>query len=78
MSKMKRKNDIGSIVVVPGDLSLVMGFSRSTGYVLENTDPTFPKRRQLTEGRVGWLRQDLEAWANSRPIASNKKSGGAA
>jgi len=42
-----------------------------------------PKPRQLAGRRVGWLRKDLDAWAESRPVSSNlpvpncgKKGGG--
>lgn len=34
-----------------------------------------PKPRQLTDRRVdrrvGWLRKELDAWADSRPVSSN-------
>lgn len=30
-----------------------------------------PKPRQLAERRVGWLRKDLDAWAEGRPESSN-------
>lgn len=29
----------------------------------------FPKPRQLTKGRVGWLESDIESWIESRPVA---------
>ncbi|MEC5213283.1 prophage regulatory protein [Polaromonas sp. CG_9.5] len=31
---------------------------------------TFPKPRQLTKQRVGWLVRDVEAWCESRPTSS--------
>jgi len=31
----------------------------------------FPKPRQLTEKRVGFLVRELEAWAEARPVSSN-------
>ena len=30
-----------------------------------------PKPRQLSDKRVGWLRKELDAWAESRPVSSN-------
>jgi len=32
---------------------------------------SFPKPRQLTDKRVGWLVREVEEWAESRPISSN-------
>ena len=29
----------------------------------------FPKPRQLTRGRVGWLQDEVSAWVEGRPIA---------
>ena len=31
----------------------------------------FPRPRQLSGRRVGWLVSELEAWADERPIADN-------
>lgn len=31
----------------------------------------FPKPRQLTDKRVGWLTREVEEWAESRPVSSN-------
>ena len=30
----------------------------------------FPKPRQLTRGRVGWVQAEVNSWAESRPIAN--------
>lgn len=30
----------------------------------------FPKPRQLSPNRVGWLAREVEAWAESRPVSS--------
>lgn len=29
----------------------------------------FPKPRQLSAGRVGWLLREVEAWAEERPVS---------
>jgi len=31
----------------------------------------FPKRRQISPGRVGWLASEVEAWIESRGLADN-------
>ena len=31
----------------------------------------FPKPRQITSKRVGWLVREVEEWAESRPVSSN-------
>ncbi len=44
------------------------GLSRMTIYRLELAG-RFPKRRRLSENSVAWLESDIEAWADSRPVA---------
>lgn len=34
-------------------------------------DPTFPRARQLSNRRVGYLVRELDAWLEARPVASN-------
>jgi prophage regulatory protein len=29
----------------------------------------FPKPRQLTAGRVGWIQDEVSTWVDSRPVA---------
>jgi prophage regulatory protein len=31
----------------------------------------FPKPRQITVHRVGWLVREVDEWAESRPVSSN-------
>jgi prophage regulatory protein len=45
------------------------GLSRMTIYRLELAG-RFPRRRRLSENSVAWLESDIEAWADSRPIAN--------
>jgi prophage regulatory protein len=45
------------------------GLSRMTIYRLELAG-RFPRRRRLSENSVAWLDSDIEAWADSRPIAN--------
>ena len=44
------------------------GLSRMTIYRLELARQ-FPQRRRLSANSVAWLESDIEAWADSRPIA---------
>lgn len=34
-------------------------------------DPTFPRARQLSNRRVGYLVRELDAWLEARPVADN-------
>jgi prophage regulatory protein len=47
---------------------LLTGLSRMTIYRLER-DGRFPKRRRLSKNAVAWLESDINAWADSRPVA---------
>ena len=42
------------------------GLSRATLYVLRATDPTFPKKIQLTQRAVGYLESEVDAWIVAR------------
>lgn len=33
-------------------------------------DGNFPKRRQLSGRRVGWLMREVQEWAESRPVST--------
>ncbi|WP_321854046.1 helix-turn-helix transcriptional regulator [Paraburkholderia tropica] len=43
-----------------------MGVSRSTGYAIIKSDPTFPKKVQLSARTVGVIEHQLDAWIASR------------
>jgi prophage regulatory protein len=45
------------------------GLSRMTIYRLEKGGG-FPSRLQLSPHAVGWRKEDIDAWINSRPSAS--------
>ena len=45
----------------------VTGLSRTTVWRLE-TQGDFPRRRQITAKRVGWLVSEVEEWARNRPL----------
>ena len=44
----------------------VTGLSRSTIWRLERS-LRFPRRRLLSDGRVGWFSSEVEAWLQARP-----------
>lgn len=44
----------------------LVGLSTATIWRLE-CKSKFPRRIKLSEGRVGYLRQDVEEWLSSRP-----------
>lgn len=60
--------NIQPIFISPSEIDKAIGISRSTAYALLKTDESFPRLRKVSEGRVAWLRIDLEAWARTRPI----------
>jgi predicted DNA-binding transcriptional regulator AlpA len=68
---MASKN-IEPIFIAPSQIDAYLGISRSNAYSLLKTDPTFPRLRSLSAGRVAWLRSDLEAWSQVRPIATTE------
>ncbi len=45
------------------------GLSRATHYVLMATDPTHPKKIQLTKRSIGFLESEVDAWIESRAAA---------
>ena len=53
------------------DVSQVTGSSRATIYNImderhKHYDPTFPKKANLTAGRVGWSAWEINQWIESR------------
>jgi prophage regulatory protein len=50
------------------ELPEVTGLSLST-IEEEIRNDRFPKPRQLSKKRVGWLDTDLRAWADDRPVS---------
>jgi len=50
-------------------LANVLALSESTIQKLTREDINFPKPRQLSERRVGWLTSEIEQWAVARPIS---------
>jgi len=46
----------------------ITGLCRTTRRRLEKKG-LFPARRQITEGTVGWLQEEIEEWLKSRAVA---------
>ena len=44
----------------------IIGLSRTTIWRLEKGG-TFPKRKQITKMKVGWLKSEIMAWIEERP-----------
>ena len=61
--------DERSTIVAPRHLYLAVGLSAVTVWRLRNRDQ-FPPPIQLSPGRVGWRRSDLERWLAQREAAS--------
>lgn len=59
---------MGKIFYSTAELLQVVPLSRTSVWRLESQG-LFPKRRQITPQRVGWLVNEVEAWAESRPLA---------
>ncbi len=51
------------------ECGVLSGLSRTTRWRLEKKGK-FPKRRQLSEGAVGWLESEIVAWQQARAEAA--------
>jgi len=57
---------VKAVVVRKPDIPAVTGISLETVKRLER-EGRFPRRRQLSDGSVGWLMAEIEAWAAALP-----------
>ena len=55
------------------DVELVSSYSRTTIWREERAG-RFPKRVQLSPGRVGWLGSEIRDWIKSRPRVGKGRS----
>jgi predicted DNA-binding transcriptional regulator AlpA len=62
------------LIVLKDDLQDVVGFGSGTAARLERQG-LFPRRREVSPGRVGWLAEELQTWARTRPLADGKMRG---
>ncbi|OEU72713.1 MAG: hypothetical protein BA869_01480 [Desulfuromonadales bacterium C00003107] len=49
----------------------ITGLSRTTIWRMEKVGK-FPKRRQISSGRVGWLASEVNPWAEGRPVVGGE------
>lgn len=59
-------------LILQSQLKEIVPFSRSTIWRLEKSGK-FPKRRQISPGRVGWLLSEIEAYLAKLPLAQKIK-----
>ena len=52
------------------DVAAFLNLGYSSIYHLRDHDPTFPKAVKLTDKAIGWHRDQIVEWANSRPVAT--------
>ncbi len=50
-----------------------VGLSRVTIWRMER-EGTFPKRRQIGAGAVGWLEHEIDEWIEKRPVIASANS----
>lgn len=58
-------------LILQSQLKEIIPFSRTTVWRLEK-DGKFPKRRQVSPGRVGWLLSEIEAFLAKLPESRTK------
>ena len=58
------------------EVEQMTGLSKVTRWRGEK-DGTFPKRRQISPGRVAWLESEVVEWMKSRPFSEIKSPKGA-
>lgn len=58
-------------LILYSKLKEIIPFSRSTVWRLEKTGK-FPKRRQVSPGRVGWLASEIESYLEQLPTAQGE------
>lgn len=63
---MKARAAVLPAVLSARDVAAVLGIGMST-LSRWRLDPTFPAPIELGPRRVGWRREDLDAWIASRP-----------
>lgn len=51
------------------DAAAFLAVSVSTLEQLRRDDPTFPKARELSKRRAGWLVSELKQWGQAQPVA---------
>ena len=57
-------------IITQAELAKIVPFSRATLWRLQRMG-NFPKRRQISPGRVGWLASEIEAFLAGLPQAKS-------
>ncbi len=57
--------DMSERIILEPECKIVTGLGRSTRFLLER-EGKFPRRRQISAGRVGWLFSELVEWMQTR------------
>ncbi len=55
------------MIVSPSTIRDICGISARTAFRFEKQDDEFPKRVKLSQGRSGWIADELEEYFISRP-----------
>lgn len=66
---MENRTDAPRMFLRPKEAAEFLGISKAWLYELEKKNPTFPRRRRLSENVTGWLADELAAWARGLPSA---------
>ena len=60
-----------SVILPEAEVLRRAGIGRTTRWKEEKAG-RFPARVRLSEGRIGWLERDIEAWIASRPTVQDQ------
>lgn len=69
MNESSKKTMVQPIFLDLPTVAQVVALSTATVERLER-EGQFPKRRQLSGQRVGWLVREVQEWAESRPVSN--------
>lgn len=67
--KQERLHGTPMLKRADGSLMKFTGMGYTSIFRLER-DGNFPARRQLSPGRVGWIKTEVQAWMESTPAAA--------
>jgi len=56
-------------IILEKERKQMTGISRTTAWRMEQKGK-FPKRRQVSDGLVGWLESEINEWISSRQVTA--------
>ena len=56
-------------IILEKERKQMTGISRTTAWRMEQKGE-FPKRRQVSDGLVGWLESEINEWISSRQVTA--------